>query len=375
MPDEQREESLQEKVTRLEAELEQAESQSRTLGLLLEKKLNEMYVQYHVSRTISSQLDKHEMIRRIIDVIKGAIPFDRVSVYLLDDPRENLELSYSRGLGVNSALAIQQGQGTPGKIVESGEHIQIHDLELFYETINDYIHVPGEEKRNGSYIGTALKVRNTTIGVIGIDHPDKYGLSVDDMDFMALLSHQIAAGIEKAHLFEKIEHLSQHDGLTGLYNHRAFQERLRQELARRDRTPEPLTLVMLDIDQFKQFNDNFGHQAGDSVLKELSSLLATHCRCDATDSCCRYGGEEFAIIMPGLTTEHAALTTERLRNTIEHHAFSIKSRSTGIRVTVSLGVACISEKEIIITPEALIKKADEALYRSKKNGRNCVTFA
>jgi diguanylate cyclase (GGDEF)-like protein len=374
MADEQREEQLQEKVARLEEELAQAETQSRTLGLLLEKKLNEMYVQYHVSRTISSQLDKHEMIRRIIDIIKGAIPFDRVSVYLLDDPRENLELSYSSGLGVDSALSIQLGQGTPGKIVESGEHRQIHDLELFYETINDYLHVPGEGKRSGSYIGTALKVRNTTIGVIGIDHPEKYGLSVDDMDFMAILSHQIAGGIEKAHLFEKIEHLSQHDGLTGLYNHRVFQERLRQELARRDRTPEPLTLVMLDIDHFKQFNDNFGHQAGDTVLKELSQLLSTQCRCDAADICCRYGGEEFSIIMPGLTALHAATTTERLRSAIEHHTFSVRSRSTDIKVTVSMGVACISNEDVI-TPEALIKKADEALYRSKKNGRNCVTFS
>jgi diguanylate cyclase (GGDEF)-like protein len=373
MADEQREEQLQDKVARLEAELAQAKAQSKTLGLLLEKKLNEMYVQYHVSRTISSQIDKHEMIRRIIDSIKGAIPFDRVSVYLLDDARENLELSYSSGLGIDSALAIQLGQGTPGKIVESGEHIQIHDLALFHETINDFIHVPGEEKRSGSYIGAALKVSNSTIGVIGIDHPEKYGLSVDDMDFMALLSHQIAAGIEKAHLFEKIEHLSQHDGLTGLYNHRVFQERLRQELARRDRTPEPLTLVMLDIDRFKQFNDNFGHQAGDAVLKELSQLLSLQCRCDATDVCCRYGGEEFAIIMPGLTAFHAATTTERLRSAIEHHTFSVKNKSADIKVTVSLGVACISDKDDI-TPEALIKKADEALYRSKKNGRNCVTF-
>jgi diguanylate cyclase (GGDEF)-like protein len=374
MADKQREKQLQEKVTRLEEELAQAETQVRTLGLLLEKKLNEMYVQYHVSRTISSQLDQHEMIHRIMDIIKGAVTFDRVSVYLIDDPCENLELSYSSGLNVDSPIAIKMGQGTPGKIVESGEHIQIHDLSLFYETINDYIHVPGEEKRSGSYIGTALKVRDTTIGAIGIDHPEKYGLSVDDMDFMAILSHQIAAGIEKAHLFEKIEHLSQHDGLTGLYNHRVFQERLRQELARRERSPEPLTLIMLDIDHFKQFNDNFGHQAGDTVLKELSLLLPMQCRCDATDICCRYGGEEFAIIMPGLPALHAATTAERLRRAVEHNRFSVKSGSVDIKVTVSLGVACV-DKEEVIAPEALIKKADEALYRSKKNGRNCVTFS
>ncbi len=365
---------MPEKVTRLEEELAQAKAQTDALGLLLEKKLNEMYVQYHVSLAISSQVDKREMLRGIFDSIKGAILFDRVSVYLLDDPRENLELSYSRGLSVEGPLSLQPGQGTPGKIVESGEHIQIHDLGLFYETMDDFIHVPGEEKRAGSYIGTALKVRDTTIGVIGIDHPKKYGLTVDDMDFMAILSHQIAAGIEKAHLFETIEHLSQHDGLTGLYNHRVFQERLRQELARRDRTPEPLTLIMLDIDHFKQFNDNFGHQAGDTVLKELSQLLTLQCRRVATDICCRYGGEEFTIIMPGLTQLNAAATAERIRDAVERHPFSIRSRSSDIKVTVSLGVACISGKDVI-TPEALIKKADEALYRSKENGRNCVTFS
>ena len=374
MPDEQRAEQLPEKVVRLEGALARAEAQADALGLLLEKKLNEMYVQYHVSLAISSQLGKREMIRGVIDSIKGAIPFDRVSVYLLDDPRENLKLSYSSGLGVEGTLSLKPGQGTPGKIVEGGEHIQIHDLELFYETLDDFIHVPGEEKRAGSYIGTALKVRDTTIGVIGIDHPEKYGLSVDDMDFMAILSHQIAAGIEKAHLFETIEHLSQHDGLTGLYNHRVFQERLRQELARRDRTPEPLTLIMLDIDHFKQFNDNFGHQAGDTVLKELSQLLVLQCRRAATDICCRYGGEEFTIIMPGLTALNAAATAERIRDAVERHPFSIRNQSSDIKVTVSLGVACISGGDVI-TPEALIKKADEALYRSKENGRNRVTFS
>ncbi len=374
MPDEQREEQLPEKVARLEEELARAEAQTDALGLLLEKKLNEMYVQYHVSLAISSQVDKREMLRGIFDSIKGAILFDRVSVYLLDDPRENLELAYSRGLGVEGPLSLQPGQGTPGKIVESGEHIQIHDLGLFYETLDDFIHVPGEGKRAGSYIGTALKVRNTTIGVIGIDHPEKYGLSVDDMDFMAILSHQIAAGMEKAHLFETIEHLSQHDGLTGLYNHRVFQERLRLELARRDRTPDPLTLIMLDIDHFKQFNDNFGHQAGDTVLKELSQILVLQCRRVATDICCRYGGEEFTIIMPGLTALNAAGVAERIRDAVERHPFSVRKQSSDIKVTVSLGVACISGKDVI-TPEALIKKADEALYRSKENGRNCVTFS
>ena len=93
------------------------------------------------------------------------------------------------------------------------------------------------------------------------------------MDFMAILSYQLAAGIEKSLLFEKIQQLSQNDGLTGLYNHRMFVEKLEQEISRMRRTGKTLSLLMLDIDHFKQFNDNFGHQVGDAVLKELAAIM------------------------------------------------------------------------------------------------------
>jgi predicted signal transduction protein with EAL and GGDEF domain len=133
---------------------------------------------------------------------------------------------------------------------------------VYYETFNDFIHIPGEEKRDGSYIGIAIKVRNTIIGNIDMDNSAKYRLSVDGMDFMAILSHQLAAGIEKSRLFEKIQQLSQHDGLTGRYNHRMFLEKIEQEINRPHWTGKTLLLMMLDIDHFKQFNDNFGHQVG-----------------------------------------------------------------------------------------------------------------
>ena len=97
--------------------------------------------------------------------------------------------------------------------MENGEHLHIHDLTAFYETFTYFVHIPGEEKLNGSYIGIALKAHNTTIGIIGMDSSAKFGLSVDDMDFMAIISYQLAAGIEKSRLFEKIQQLSQHDGI------------------------------------------------------------------------------------------------------------------------------------------------------------------
>jgi len=196
---------------------------------------------------------------------------------------------------------------------------------------------------------------------------------VDDMDFLAILSHQIAAGIEKAQLFEAIERISQHDGLTGLFNHRVFEERLQQEVGRRSRTLKPLSLLMIDIDHFKQFNDSFGHQAGDAVLRQLSDILRQQSRSDTIDVCCRYGGEEFSIIMPEQELHNAVKVAERIRATVEHHNFIIKGNNSPSLVTISLGVAALSGEDDC-SPEELLKKADEALYLSKRNGRNRVSY-
>ncbi len=367
------EEQLRARIAELEQELEQSRAQAKTLGDLLEKKLSEIYAHYHISRTIASLLDIQEMLRQVTGIIKRAIPFDRISLYLLDENREKLNLYFFSGLDVKQKINLDIGQGTPGRIVESGEHAQIHDLAVFYETFNDFVHFPDEEKRDGSYIGVALKVHNATIGVIGMDSAKKYGLGVDDMDFMAVLSHQIAAGIDRARLFEKIQQLSQLDGLTGLYNHRMFQSRLRQEMSRRNRTQKPLSLIMLDIDQFKQFNDNYGHQAGDAVLKELSLIITSQSRCASIDVCCRYGGEEFAVIMPELELHNAVKVAERIRRVVESNDFSICENNAAAKVTISLGVSGITGADDM-SPEELVKKADDALYLSKKNGRNRVSY-
>jgi GAF domain-containing protein len=203
-----------------------------------------------------------EMLWQVFDIIKKSLHFDRISVYVLDENRENLELAFHSGLDVPGKISLRIGEGTTGRIAKNGEHVHIHDFSVYYETFNDFIHIPGEEKRDGSYIGIALKARNTTIEIIDMDNSAKYGLSVDDMDFMAILSHQLAAGIEKSRLFEKIQQLSQYDGLTGLYNHRMFLEKIELEINRLHRTGKTLLLIMLDIDHFKQFNGNFGHQVG-----------------------------------------------------------------------------------------------------------------
>ena len=368
------EEHGNEHSSRLEEELQQARAQVNSLGQLLEKKLSEIFILYHISRTISSLLDIQEMLRQVSGIIKKSIPFQRISLYLLDERQETLELSFFSGLDIHGKIILHRGEGIPGRIVESGEHIHIHDLNVFYETFSNFIHYPDEEKRSGSYIGIALKVHGNTIGVIGMDSSVQYGLGVDEMDLMAVLSHQLAAGIEKSRLFEKTQQLSQLDGLTGLFNHRMFQERLQQEMNRRFRTRNPLSLIMLDIDHFKKFNDTYGHQAGDSVLKELAGIMLEECRCATTDICCRYGGEEFALIMPELELHNAFKVAERLRKSVETRGFRMNEQVAVENVTISLGVAGIAGAQDL-SPEEFVKKADEALYLSKRSGRNRVSYS
>jgi diguanylate cyclase (GGDEF)-like protein len=363
---------LKARIHRLEQEIIGLQVLSDNLGRMLEKSNNQAHTFYNISKIIASTNDLQAMIPDIIGFVRKSIRFDRVTFFLTDDRREKLVLRYADGIPLPGPVSFGIGEGLPGRIVEIGEHSHIHDLSLFYETLNDFIHVPGEEKRDGAYIGIALKSQNETLGVIGIDCPVKYGLTVEDMDFLALTSHQISAGIEKSHLFTRTEELAQLDGLTGLYNHRVFKERLVQEVSRRNRSGKPLSLIMLDIDHFKRFNDSYGHQAGDVILKELATVIKGQCRFTTMDMCFRYGGEEFAVLLSELELAIALKVAERIRRVVEKHSFSIKSRYPDTVLTISLGVAGMSGGDNV-HPEELLKQADDALYRSKKGGRNRVT--
>jgi len=161
----------------------------------------------------------------------------------------------------------------------------------------------------------------------------------------------------------RLRDLATMDGLTGLKNHRAFQERLREEVDRATRYNIPLSVVLMDVDHFKDYNDAFGHPAGDAVLRRIAEVLLSTAR--STDLVARYGGEEFVVMLPEADAESARYAAERFRVAIE--AIPWRER----KVTASFGVATLSLA--ILSPAALIGQADAALYRAKRHGRNCVT--
>jgi diguanylate cyclase (GGDEF)-like protein len=162
-----------------------------------------------------------------------------------------------------------------------------------------------------------------------------------------------------------LEHMSITDPLTQVKNRRYFHDRLASELERSDRHGYPLALVMIDIDHFKNFNDDFGHMAGDTVLREVARHLTAQLR--LMDTIARFGGEEFALILPDTTPADAMRVAERVRTTLSQSKFQFEG-SNETQVTISLGIACHPQNAT--TTEGLIAHADAALYQAKRQGRN-----
>ncbi|MFH0810521.1 MAG: GGDEF domain-containing protein [Pseudomonadota bacterium] len=166
---------------------------------------------------------------------------------------------------------------------------------------------------------------------------------------------------------ERLRELSLIDPLTGLHNYRYFQEQLEIEMERVRRTGAPCGLIMLDLDHFKLVNDNYGHEAGNTVLQEAAAVIKAGTR--AMDIVCRYGGEEFAIILPSTTLEEGERIVERIRRALKRR--KILYRETPIRVTISAGAACLRYLDPL-TQVQFIELADAALYQAKHAGRDQV---
>jgi len=178
----------------------------------------------------------------------------------------------------------------------------------------------------------------------------------------------VARDITERRRAERAEERASRDSLTDLYNHRTFYALLRDEVARTRRVNRPLSLLMLDVDHFKNVNDTLGHQAGDAILRGLSDLLVKQVR--AVDRVCRYGGEEFTVIMPETDAAVAMQIAERLRYLVERQPFDIDDgKTTGI--TVSVGVATYPQH--VDSPDGIVRAADVALYAAKQAGRNRVS--
>jgi diguanylate cyclase (GGDEF)-like protein len=216
-----------------------------------------------------------------------------------------------------------------------------------------------------SMVMAPLRIRGSLRGAIIVFSPADETYDRSHADLLGLAASQTSLTLERAAYFRKQEDMARCDGLTGLLNHRVFQERVREEVERVTRYGRPLSLIMFDIDHFKQFNDTYGHPVGDEVIKMVARTIRGVVR--RTDIAFRYGGEEFCVLLPETAAENAMHLAQRLRAKVESNR-AVRNLS----VTISLGVTGLRGRE---SAESLVGRADKALYSAKSEGRNRAVLA
>ncbi|MCK5687602.1 sensor domain-containing diguanylate cyclase [bacterium] len=226
--------------------------------------------------------------------------------------------------------------------------------------------------REQSLVTVPFRMGNIINGFFYICNFNSFEYESNKRQVLTTIIYHLASSIEKAREFYKNLKLANTDGLTGIYNHRFFQEIFEKEYQRAKRYKLNLSVIMIDIDFFKKFNDDHGHQTGDRVLESTALMLCEAAR--NIDTVARYGGEEFVIIMPETSIDGAALFSERIRQKIEENRIKVDDFS--LQVTISLGVSCFeSSEDSPMSRSHLLELADKALYLSKEKGRNSVSTA
>ncbi|HBC76412.1 MAG: hypothetical protein A2008_01345 [Candidatus Wallbacteria bacterium GWC2_49_35] len=221
----------------------------------------------------------------------------------------------------------------------------------------------------------SLNYNNNIYGYLGLfsSGSELEKLSVSAIRFLTLASNHIISAVENARLYNEVERLASIDGMTGVFNYRYFYSHLSTEIQRARRYSLALAVIMLDIDHFKSFNDMYGHQAGDDVLRATGKILNDEAR--KIDIVARYGGEEFILVAPETDLQGALGLAERIRDKIEKNNYIVKSKngSLSLKVTVSIGVSSFTDPGACDN-DTLIKAADDALYHAKHSGRNRVCY-
>ena len=383
---------MREKLRKLKAELEKVRSQ--------------LYVFYELTKAMRTTLRLDEITYIILTGLTAnqGLGFNRAAIFLTDT--ENKEIRGYMGIGpISSEEAnqiwgnIEQEEKTLYDLIDNYRHIKNNSHQpkfmeliralrfplnkksgLIFEILkrkksihlktdkNDkFISDPLIEKlRLSEFIISSLQIKGKPAGVILVDNQiTKKPITADDLKIFSMFIEQSQGAIENSRHFENTLMAAHTDSLTGLWNHGYFQYRLDEEILKAQKSNAPLSLIMLDIDDFKKFNDTYGHIKGDRALKAISRVLKENCR--KIDIVCRYGGEEFALILPANTKEDSKLLAQRIQSSVE------KDLIFESKFTVSIGISCYPKD--CQDKESLIHKADQALYKVKHNGKNGVVTA
>lgn len=353
---------------------------------------SQMDTLFAVSEACSALCDDasaQELFQIILDKSASMLKAEQGSLMLFNEEAKDLVIRATRGFNEKLVehFRIRPGEGIAGQVLASGKPLVVADI------ATDPRLSRGKRQRykTGSFMSVPLGWKKAPLGVLNFaDKTDGSSFGENDLHMMNLLAAQASMALDRAKLLEKTESLrklSVTDPLTGLFSRRYLEEMLHEEIERSLRYGRPLSLVMIDLDNFKPYNDTYGHQAGDEMLKEVGRVLQAAVR--AIDAAVRYGGDEFAVILPETDSEGARLIASRIikdmsssiiwrqrsrEATEQGYTFEAVQRPSGelVEVHLSLSMGIASVPNDARSMKGLINKADKALYAAKARGKNRV---
>jgi len=370
--------------TRLELQSEhglnaQLEARGRALddaNRRLEEQVRHLSLLHDLGRVVGSSLDLERVLAVFAERLSAALQVPRVAVALNEPGGADLLVRAAHGFPEPErieGLRLTAGEGIACEALANGAPVIVPD------TRDDHrvTYFRGRLREEGALAAIPFEHRDDDRGVLLLARPDGRAFTEAEILLAVTAADQVALAVSNARLHEQAHKLAITDELTGLYNRRYFAHRLRREQDRALRFGNPLALLLIDLDHFKDYNDAHGHLFGDRALVAVAKLLQERLR--GVDTVARYGGEEFVVLLPHTSRDDALQVAEDLRQAISEHA--VPQRSGGaapgdagapaVRVTASVGVAALLGDRRQ-HPEAVLAAADRALYRAKRAGRDRV---
>ena len=308
----------------------------------------------------------------IINNSKELLQSERASLMVLDETANELIIKAASGLSadLSSVSPVRVGEGVSGEVIDSGKAMMMTDLRMAGRKPAP----PERHYKTSSFISYPIIIGGRKVGVLNITDKSGGGAYDEvDLSLLEIIGPQVALALERAEWQERateFQLMSITDALTALPNRRYLEERLAEEVNRSKRYDYPMSFLMIDIDDFKAYNDKNGHQAGDLALQITAHCLKGALR--SADVASRYGGEEFCILLPQTGIVEAGVIADRIRQRVSTTHFPHgKSQPLG-QVTISVGVSTFAKN--VDTPENIIAAADRALYQAKSLGKDRVEF-
>ena len=333
--------------------------QNARLHSLEQQRASQLEAINAIAKQMTAVLDLDELLSKVCLLTQQAFQVSHVSVLIKDDDELVLRASHGK---LTSCLPeggrLPANAGACGRALESGKTVTENDAMRCEGTLHE---------ETAARMCIPLISFGQSLGVMVLSSERAKAFNETDVQPLESVADICATAIQNSHYVERVKQLAYLDGLTGIFNRRYFELRITEEIERARRFGNGLGVIMLDIDQFKRLNDEFGHLLGDEVLRQVSSIL--HRQLRKIDIVCRYGGEEFAVLLPETGCQYTMGVAEKLRRMVEGWQFPGVPRP----VTISAGTANYPEQGM--TRDELVSAADAGLYAAKQNGRNRVCLA